>query len=57
MTYETKVLLALLSESIGRAKSVREAYNLVVKVADVEDVKLPSYDDFLQNIEEERRLA
>jgi len=57
VAYETKVILSLLSESIGRAKSVREAYDYVVNAANVEGVKLPSYDDFQQKLEEQARLA
>ena len=53
MSYETKVILALLAESIGRAKNVKEAYTYVVKAANVEGLKLPDYDEFIKGMEEE----
>jgi hypothetical protein len=52
MAYETKVILTLLSQLVGRAKSVKEAYTLIVKAANVEGVALPSYDQFMQEISE-----
>ena len=47
MSYETKVILTLLSQQIGRARSVKEAYSLVVSAASVEGLKLPSYEEFI----------
>ena len=57
MAYETKVILTMLSESIGRAKSLREAYDYVVNAANVEGVRLPSYDDFQEKVKEQARLS
>jgi hypothetical protein len=54
MAYETKVILSLLSESIGRAKSVKECYNYVVKAANVEGVQLPDYAEFQKSLEKEQ---
>jgi hypothetical protein len=53
MAFETKVMLRLLTESIGRAKSVKEAYNVVAKAASVEGMKVPSYDEFQAELKEE----
>ena len=55
MAYETKVILSLLSESIGRAKTVKEAYNYVVKAANVEGLKLPDYVEFKKQLEKEEQ--
>jgi len=49
MAYEIKVILSLLSECIGRAKTVKEAYTYVIKVASVEGLKLPDYVEFKNN--------
>ncbi|MCL2853081.1 MAG: hypothetical protein FWE20_08635 [Defluviitaleaceae bacterium] len=54
MAYETKVILALLAQQIGRAKSVREAYTVVAKAANVEGMILPPYDEFLKEAEGEQ---
>ena len=56
MALETKVILALLAQSIGKSTTTREAYNCVVKAANVEGLNLPSYDEFLQELEEDRRI-
>lgn len=53
MAFETKAIFSLLSDSVGRTKSVKEAYNVIVKAANVEGVKLPSYDDFIAQLKEE----
>jgi len=46
MAYETKVILALLADSVGNAKTIEEAYNIIVQAANIEGVKLPSYEEF-----------
>ena len=46
MAYETKVILALLARQIGNAETIEDAYTAVVEAANVEGVKLPSYEDF-----------
>jgi len=51
MALETKVIIKLLAEAIGRAKSVKEAYTILAKTADVEGITLPSYEEFLAEIE------
>ena len=48
MAYETKVILTLLAEYVGRAKTVEEAYDVIVKAANVEGVELPSYKEFIK---------
>ena len=52
MSYETKVILALLAQQIAKASSVREAYTMVADAANVEGVKLPDYDEYLKKLEE-----
>ena len=49
--YETKVILALLAQQIGRAKTIKEAYTLVVQAANVEGFQLPPYEEFLEELE------
>ena len=53
MVCETKVILTSLAEHIGRSNSVKEAYNCVVKAANVEGLKLPSYEEFQEQIKDE----
>jgi len=53
MACETKVILTMLAEYIGRAKSIKEAYNFVVKAANAEGLELPSYDEFQKKLEME----
>jgi hypothetical protein len=55
MAYETQVIMKLLAESIGRAKTIKEAYNIVVRAASNEGVKVPSYDELLKIIEDESK--
>jgi len=53
MAYETKVILTLLAQQVGKAKSIKEAYNAIVRAANVEGMQLPSYEDFLKEMEAE----
>ena len=57
MAIETKMLIAVLTNSVGKAKSVREAYNILVMAANVEGMNFPSYEDFQKNLKEEEELA
>ena len=52
MAYETKAIFSLLADSIGRAKTVKEAYNIVVKAANIEGVQIVSYDEFIEQLKE-----
>jgi hypothetical protein len=54
MAYETKVILNLLAQNIGRANSVKEAYNMVVSAASVEGMTLPSWEEFQLELEKNR---
>ena len=61
MASETKLILALLAQQVGKAKSVKEAYNSIVKAynavgeaTNVEGMQLPSYEDFLIALDEEQ---
>ena len=52
VAYETKVILMLLAQQIGRAETVKEAYTIVAKAASVEGVQLPTYEEFQKELEE-----
>jgi len=52
MAYETKAIFSLLADSIGRAKTVREAYNIIVKAANIEGVHIMSYEEFMEQLKE-----
>ena len=54
MAYETKVILTLLAQQVAQAQSVREAYALIARAANVEGVQLPGYDDLKKEIEDEK---
>jgi len=55
MAYETKVILTMLAEYTGRAKSLKEVYNFVARAANVEGIVLPSYEEFQKQLEEESK--
>ncbi|MCL1878532.1 MAG: hypothetical protein FWF80_06715 [Defluviitaleaceae bacterium] len=55
MAFETKVLLNLLADGIGKSKSLKEAYNVVEKAANVEGVNLPTYDEYIAEQEKLRQ--
>lgn len=48
MAYETKVILKMISQIIGNASSLRDAYEKVVDAASVEGLELPDYDTYQQ---------
>ena len=52
MAYETKVILLLLSQQVGKAKTLREAYTAIVDAASVEGLQLPSYEEFQEKVKE-----
>ena len=54
MAYETKVILALLAQNVGKSKTIKEAYTAIVRAANVEGLELPSYEDFQKEIENEK---
>ena len=45
MAYETKVILKSLANQISTAKSVKQAYKMVKDAAEVEGLKMPSFDE------------
>jgi len=51
MAYDTKVLLTLLAQAIAKTGSVKEAYMIVVRAANVEGVQLPSYEEMIKEME------
>ena len=52
MSYETKVILTLLAQQVGKAKNLKEAYTFIVTAANVEGFELPSYEDFQKKVRE-----
>ena len=52
MAYETKVILMLLAQQVGRAKTIKEAYTIIAAAANVEGVKLPTFEEFQKELEE-----
>jgi len=55
MAYETKVILSLLAQQVGKCKTIKEAYTAIVRAASVEGLVLPSYEEFMEQVEEERK--
>jgi len=53
MAYETKVILSLIAEGIAKAQTVKAAYQSVVRAANVEGVKLPSYEEMKAELDAE----
>lgn len=51
-SYETKVILKLIAQQIGKAKSLKEAYTFVVNAASVEGMELPTYEEFQKKVKE-----
>lgn len=54
MTYETKAILISIAEIASRAKSVKEVYKAVAKIANSEGVLLQSYEEAKAEIEEDK---
>ena len=54
MAYETKVILMLLSQQVGKAQTLKEAYTAIVDAAGVEGLHLPSYEEFQESLKELR---
>ena len=52
MTIETKVILVALAEIAGKAKSVKEVYNAIARMANVENLELKSYEEIKKENEE-----
>ena len=52
MSYETKVILTLLAQQVGQAKSLKEAYTFIVTAANVEGFELPTYEEFQKKVKE-----
>ena len=52
MAYETKVLLMAFAKIIARAKSMKEIYQAVADMANVEGVMLKPYEEARAELEE-----
>jgi len=55
MSYETKVILSMLAEYVGRAETVEEAYEFIVQAANVEGLKLANYDEFQKKLKAKQK--
>ena len=55
MSYETKVILDLIAQSVAKAETLKEAYNIIASAASVEGLQLPTYEDALKKIEEAKK--
>jgi hypothetical protein len=55
MAFETKALLSTLADGIAKSATLKEAYMVVMKAANVEGVSIPSYEDALEEIEQVRK--
>jgi len=53
MTYETKVILRLLADSVARSKNLKQAYGYIARAANVEGLELPDYETVKAAIEQE----
>ncbi|MCL2512557.1 MAG: hypothetical protein FWF08_01540 [Oscillospiraceae bacterium] len=53
MSYETKVILTLLSHQVAKAKTVKAAYTAIINAANVEGVHLPDYETYLKELEKD----
>ena len=52
MAYETKVILSSISTHCLHVKTLRQVYEIVRKMAQVEGMQLPSYDEAKAELEE-----
>jgi len=55
MAFKTKALLSALAGSIAKSTTLKEAYMVVMKAANVEGVSIPSYEEALEEIEQVRK--
>ena len=55
MAYETKVILTMLAEYVGRAETLEEVYDFIVQAANVEGLKLPSYEEFQEKLRQKKQ--
>jgi hypothetical protein len=53
MAYETKVILQGISQHCLRVKTSKQVYNIVRKMAQVEGLSLPSFEDAKAEVEQE----
>ena len=51
MAYDTKALLASISQNVAKSKTVKEAYWSVMQAANVEGMHLPTYEEVISEIE------
>jgi len=54
MALETKVILTAVGERIAIAETLKEAYGAVQRMANVEGVSLPPYDELKEELRKEK---
>jgi hypothetical protein len=55
MAFETKALLSSLADNIAKSATLKEAYMVVMKAANVEGVSVPTYEEAIKELEELRK--
>ncbi|MCL2018212.1 MAG: hypothetical protein FWG70_00510 [Oscillospiraceae bacterium] len=55
MAYDTKVLLASLANNILKSETVKEAYTVIMEIANVEGLNIQPYDEAMEKLEELRK--
>jgi hypothetical protein len=53
MAYETKVIIRSIARILIRCKSIKQAYNELLKIAQDEGVNLQTYEDAIKELNEE----
>ncbi|MCL2633543.1 MAG: hypothetical protein FWD34_03405 [Oscillospiraceae bacterium] len=55
MAFETKALLSTIADNIAKSETLKEAYSVVMKAANVEGVSLPSYEEAVEEVKAMRK--
>jgi hypothetical protein len=55
MAYDTKAMFSLLADNVAKSKTLKEAYLVIMKAANVEGVAIKPYEEALEEIEEARK--
>ena len=54
---ETKMLVSLIARYIAKSDDLKDAYNAVMHMANVEGVALPSYEEMLEEVGKKKESA
>ena len=46
LSYETRLILAMLSRQVGMSKNIEEAYNIIATLVNIEGDPLPTFKEF-----------